>query len=299
MINDLARFKQVVALADFGSFRRAAQSLGISHSALSQTISKMESQYGTPLFTKGYRWVALTEAGHCLAGAARAIIRSLEAAEGHIAMLSKGEFSGRLVIGAAPTVTAARSVRIVTEMMLAYPQAKIGFRQVRWTEAEDLLVAGEIDFYVGPMPDASGEQFHYAPIKCEAATLVYRIDHPLLGGERDVTSGMDQLPLIAPYLPNRLLKAISGAWASRHSAMPALNAQVTTVEDPSLIRAMVLVSDCIGLIFEDGQDLRAQGLGEVARVDLSLFDSALVVACARSAGALAPSVRFFDIAVGN
>ena len=55
-----------VAIAREGSFTRAAAALGVSQSALSQTIRELEARLGIQLLTRTTRRVAPTEAGERL-----------------------------------------------------------------------------------------------------------------------------------------------------------------------------------------------------------------------------------------
>jgi len=61
--NDLLAF---VAVAREGSFTRAAAQLGVSQSALSQTIRGLEARLGLRLLTRTTRSVSPTEAGERL-----------------------------------------------------------------------------------------------------------------------------------------------------------------------------------------------------------------------------------------
>lgn len=61
--NNLAAF---VTVAQERSFTRAASKLGVSQSALSQTIKGLETQLGMPLLTRSTRSVLATEAGERL-----------------------------------------------------------------------------------------------------------------------------------------------------------------------------------------------------------------------------------------
>lgn len=60
---NLTDFDAVLAISRRGSFRAAALDLGMSTSALSNTIAKIEGQLGVRLFNRTTRSVALTEAG--------------------------------------------------------------------------------------------------------------------------------------------------------------------------------------------------------------------------------------------
>ena len=62
----IARSGRFVAVAEERSFTRAAAKLGVSQSALSQTIRALEAQLGIRLLTRTTRNVAPTEAGERL-----------------------------------------------------------------------------------------------------------------------------------------------------------------------------------------------------------------------------------------
>ena len=65
---EFAELKAFVAVVDRASFARAAEHLGLSPSALSQTIRNLEKRLGLPLLTRTTRSVAPTEAGQKLLG---------------------------------------------------------------------------------------------------------------------------------------------------------------------------------------------------------------------------------------
>lgn len=66
-------------VADRTSFREAAEDLGVSPSAVSQTVRQLEERIGVPLFIRTTRSVGLTEAGalfHAQAAPAFAMLLS-------------------------------------------------------------------------------------------------------------------------------------------------------------------------------------------------------------------------------
>jgi DNA-binding transcriptional LysR family regulator len=71
MRDEIEAVATFVAVAETLSFRRAAERLGVTRSAVSQTIQKLEAQLGVALFHRTTRSVRLTEAGaHLLETAA-------------------------------------------------------------------------------------------------------------------------------------------------------------------------------------------------------------------------------------
>jgi DNA-binding transcriptional LysR family regulator len=75
-LNDIIAF---LAVAKERSFTRAAAQLGVSQSALSQTIRGLEARLGLRLLARSTRSVALTEAGERLFNAAEPRLREIDA----------------------------------------------------------------------------------------------------------------------------------------------------------------------------------------------------------------------------
>jgi DNA-binding transcriptional LysR family regulator len=72
-MNDWDRVRVFRGVAEAGSFTRAAESLGLSQSAISRQISALEEDLRTPLFHRHARGLVLTEQGEILLEAAREI----------------------------------------------------------------------------------------------------------------------------------------------------------------------------------------------------------------------------------
>jgi DNA-binding transcriptional LysR family regulator len=70
---DLRQLRYFVAVAEEGTFTRAAERLLMTQPALSRTIQSLEATVGTPLLVRGYREVSLTAAGRVLLQQARSI----------------------------------------------------------------------------------------------------------------------------------------------------------------------------------------------------------------------------------
>ncbi len=72
---DSISLKSFIAIADTGSFSKAAQVVGRTQSALSLQIKKLEDTLGCDLFIRGGRKIVLTEQGEIFSGYARRIIQ--------------------------------------------------------------------------------------------------------------------------------------------------------------------------------------------------------------------------------
>lgn len=95
---DLGQIRLLLAVADAPGFRRAALQLGLSPSALSQAIKRLEARLGQPLLLRSTRSVRLTEAGERLCAAAREALGRLDQAWQDLtpSALAPGGLQGRL-----------------------------------------------------------------------------------------------------------------------------------------------------------------------------------------------------------
>src|SRR5260370_19574783 len=77
----LRELRAVLAVAELGSFRRAAAELGYTQSALSHQVSALEAALGWPLFHRpgGRAQVRLTPAGEAVCRRARRALSEVEA----------------------------------------------------------------------------------------------------------------------------------------------------------------------------------------------------------------------------
>src|SRR5271165_7627840 len=75
---ELRHLRYLVAVADAGTFTRAAEQLFISQPTLSQQIGRLEQLVGTPLLVRGRDGVRLTAAGAVLLDAARDVLAAVD-----------------------------------------------------------------------------------------------------------------------------------------------------------------------------------------------------------------------------
>ena len=80
MANELDGIATFVAVAETKGFRTAGQRLGVSHSAVSQALRRLEERLGVPLVRRTTRSVHLTEAGERLYSSVRPALDEVRAA---------------------------------------------------------------------------------------------------------------------------------------------------------------------------------------------------------------------------
>ena len=124
MRHSLIELDAVIAIMRKGSFRAAAIDLGVSTTALSNAIGKLERQLGIRLFNRTTRSVSLTEAGRHFVGKVGPALQDIH--EAMDAARSQQETpSGTLRINAF--ATAAREILspLLLQFLRRYPQVHI------------------------------------------------------------------------------------------------------------------------------------------------------------------------------
>jgi DNA-binding transcriptional LysR family regulator len=131
---ELRHLHALVAVAEEGSFGRAATRLGFTQSAVSQQVAALERAIGGPVFDRpgGPRRVELTPEGEVLLEGALAVLERLELAADELGRLRAGE-AGRLTVGTFQSV----SVRLLPDILgrLRSERPKV---EVRLVEADDV-----------------------------------------------------------------------------------------------------------------------------------------------------------------
>jgi DNA-binding transcriptional LysR family regulator len=153
---DLRHLVALTAIAEEGSFGRAAERLGYTQSAVSQQIAALERIVGLRLIERpgGPRPVSLTEAGRILLRHAEAIEARLLAAKADMRALEAGD-AGRLRVGTFQSV----GTRVLPSLLRHFSELHSGVdvvlhESVNETELLELIERGELDvtFFTLPVP---------------------------------------------------------------------------------------------------------------------------------------------------
>src|SRR5881628_1632910 len=144
---ELRHLAALKALAEEGSFGRAAVALGYTQSAVSQQIAALERAVGARLVERpgGPRPVTLTEAGRLLLRHAESIIARLQAAQADLAALSEGS-AGTLRIGTFQSVGKKLLPTLMRRFAQGWPDVEIELRESHSDlELAAMVERGELD----------------------------------------------------------------------------------------------------------------------------------------------------------
>ncbi len=143
---DIPALRSLATIVDLGGFHRAAESLHLSQSGVSQHVRKLERTLGRRLFERHGRETRLTPDGEALVAEARRILAAHDAA---IARLG-GLGAARAPIGIGATEHAADHIlgAVTGALRERFPGAGFRFRLDRSGRLNDAVDRGTIDVVV-------------------------------------------------------------------------------------------------------------------------------------------------------
>jgi len=195
---ELRHLAALEAVAEEGSFGRAARRLGYTQSAVSQQIAQLEKLVGATLVERpgGPKAVSLTDAGRLLLRHADAIVARLHAAQADMSALLQGE-AGPLRVGILQSVGARVLPALIQRFKRDFPRVSVQVRE--GNTAEDLLPlveGGELDLAFAELPLPEGP-FEWVELIRDPYVLLVSAGSPLAGRESaPPLKELARLPLI-------------------------------------------------------------------------------------------------------
>ncbi|MFD8338250.1 LysR family transcriptional regulator [Streptomyces solisilvae] len=149
---ELHQLRYVAAVAQAGSFTRAAETLFLAQPSLSVQIRKLEKELGVALFERLGRRVALTAAGEEFLAYILPALSNLERARERAAEV-RDLRRGKLAVGVLPSVGTALLPRVLADYRSAYPDIDIRLIEHNVSvEFERMVQAGDLDLAVVRVP---------------------------------------------------------------------------------------------------------------------------------------------------
>ena len=230
---ELRHFAALRALAEEGTFGRAAEQLGYTQSAVSQQIATLERIVGERLVERpgGPRPVSLTEAGELLLRHADSIVGRLQAAQADLHALRAGE-AGTLRVGTFQSVGARLLPEIMRTFVEQWPKIDVRLDELEDDEIVGAIERGEIDvgFVLLPVGDAPLETVE---LLLDPHVLIVAAGSPLAGRHATLEQvasqplvGFPDGPALAPLIASFRAAGIEPHWTFRSNDNPTVQGLV-------------------------------------------------------------------------
>lgn len=209
---EIHQLKAFIAIAESGTFSRAALRLAIAQPILSRKIKQLEDELGTELFHRNGRGVVLSEAGKLLEQYARGILETTESARTAIQALGVSPV-GQVVIGIPSSIATVLAVDLVHEFRAAFPSVSLKIMEGYSGHVVEWLTAGRLDIAV--LYDAPGLKVNTLqtdPVLTDELFLIGAVnDRARLGAGPVPVSRLAQIPLVLPSRPHGIRVLVDDA----------------------------------------------------------------------------------------
>jgi DNA-binding transcriptional LysR family regulator len=175
---DIPSIQAFLAIAETGSFSRAAERIFITQPAISKRIASLESSLGVPLFDRIGRGVQLTDAGRALQEKAYRIISEIDDVERLIRNFS-GQVGGQLRMAASHHIGLHRLPGPLRQFHDQHPSVVL---DMRFMDSEGACIAverGDIELAVVTLPESASSMLELIHVWHDPLEIVVGKKHAL------------------------------------------------------------------------------------------------------------------------
>jgi DNA-binding transcriptional LysR family regulator len=170
----LRRLKTLIAIAECGSFVKAASTTFLTPAAVSQQMKTLEQEMGVVLFDRKNRTPSLTPIGSALVSKAREIVSSYDNLVRSVT--GEGALEDDLAIGAVPTTMTGLIPRAVKSLRDTYHGLHIHIMPGLSSELYSMIDRGFLDAAVLSEPIHVYDHLRWLPIVDEPLILLAPLD---------------------------------------------------------------------------------------------------------------------------
>lgn len=207
---ELRQLRYFVRVVELGSISRAALDLQLVQSALSQQISRLESELSTRLLQRTSKGAAPTEAGLAFFREAQLALRHVDQAA---RAAHEARLTGTVSVGLAPTTASVLGLPLMRAMQERHPHVRLHMVESLSGHLSTMLNARQLDLAV-LFDTHPARRWSVTPLLEEKLFLIGRRDEA--STPRPARLRMAQLkdvPLILPTGPHGLRSTLDAAFA--------------------------------------------------------------------------------------
>ena len=234
---ELRQLRYFLAIAEHGTFSKAASKVYVAQSALSHQLAQLEDELGAQLFVRSRRGVELTEAGTVFHTYATSILRQVEDAASSVAGLTDSP-AGKVVFGIPHSASHALALPLLKAVRQELPNVQLELTEELTGNLTRQLLAGSLHMAI-LFDDGTLDDFIAEPLVSEKMSLIYRPESTGEASRKASISFRDALakPLILPAQPHGVRPLIEQQAAQAGLLAPNVVADISSI---SILRTSLL-----------------------------------------------------------
>ncbi len=277
---EIRHLRYFLAVAEAGSFSRAANRLSISQPNISQQMRDLEVTLRVDLFQRHGKRILLTPAGKILETRARSILRELESFLQELST-EPGEIPGALHLGVVPILNVAFMPLLLGDFAALHPGVRLTVEEISSTEIETALEEGRMDVGLGFLTRHS-PNLHYERLCTDQFALIVHRGHKWARRRTVNVSELHQARVL--QLPDTfVMRRMSDAICREHQVRPRNVAEINSIE--TLLRSLAPL-DAAALM----PKIALRGTTELTAIRLKGKNLALEIGLLRLIGSSASDV---------
>ena len=234
---ELRQLRYFLAIAEHGTFSKAASKVYVAQSALSHQLAQLEDELGAQLFVRSRRGVELTEAGTVFHTYATSILRQVEDAASSVAGLTDSP-AGKVVFGIPHSASHALALPLLKAVRQELPNVQLELTEELTGNLTRQLLAGSLHMAI-LFDDGTLDDFIAEPLVSEKMSLIYRPESTGDASRKASISFRDALakPLILPAQPHGVRPLIEQQAVQAGLLAPNVVAEISSI---SILRTSLL-----------------------------------------------------------
>ena len=229
----IRHLRYFLAVAEAGSFSRAADRLGISQPSVSQQMRDLEASLRVSLFQRRGKRILLTSSGLIFQEHARAVLRRLE---NFLEELNRApeELRGSLRLGVVPALNVPLVPELLGLFAANHPGISLVVEEISSTEIETALEEGRMDVGLGFLTRHS-PNLRYERLCTDEFALIVSAKHPWFNRRVIALSELHQERLL--QLPDSfVMRRMSDEICRNHQVRTRTIAEINAIE--TLLRSL-------------------------------------------------------------
>lgn len=230
---EIRHLRYFLAVAEAGSFSRAAKRLGLSQPNISQQMRDLEGALRVELFQRRGKRIFLTAAGQVFQDHARSIMREVESLHQELSV-DPGQMRGILHLGVVPILNSALIPPLLGMFAATHPAVSLTVEEISSTEIETAIEEGRMDVGLGFLTRHS-PRLRYERLCTDQFALIVHQSHKWASRRVIDVADLHQERIL--QLPdNFVMRRMSDAICLQHQVRPRIAAEINAIE--TLLRSL-------------------------------------------------------------
>lgn len=244
-----AQLQALAARSAHATEAAAAAALGLSQSALHQSLRQLEHAAKTPLYERTRLGARLNDSGEWLLQQARVALAEIRVGREELVHQcgQRGQGGFQVAVGSLPMATDVLVPQAVAQALARQPELRITVKDGTYESLLRLLRHAEVDFVVGPLRGAAlAADLVEEVLFSDRFVAVVRQGHPLLSKRRRSTlRQLAPYPWVGPLSGTPADVAFQRLFAQAGLAQPAV---ALRAHSTAVVRSVLLAGDHVALV---------------------------------------------------